>query len=285
MMHMEDVPSDEDEDASEVDDEEDEEQEAHARDTSKVGGGKYAHGNSMKEASGGSDEEDEDEDEDYDSEEDNPNIVDRYAGMKAAARPVQDGGDVLQADMGQGLPYRPGSFDGVISISALQWLCYANSSDQDPRLRLNRFFSSLYSVLKRDAKAVLQFYPENAEQVVIIAQAAARVGFAGGVLVDYPNSTKAKKYFLCLSFERTYQVPQALGTGVGAEQNNYTNSAVAGAVNVVGKVADRRRRHGKGKVAKKSTEWIKKKKELHKRRGKDVKTDSKFTGRRRARGF
>lgn len=121
-------------------------------------------------------------------------------------------GDVLNADIGQGLPFRPGTFDGVISISALQWLCYANSSEQDPRLRLNRFFSSLYSVMKRDAKAVLQFYPESAEQAVIIAQAASRVGFAGGVVIDYPNSSKAKKYYLCLSFERSYTIPTALGT-------------------------------------------------------------------------
>lgn len=26
--------------------------------------------------------------------------------------------------MGQGMPFRAGVFDGVISISALQWLCY-----------------------------------------------------------------------------------------------------------------------------------------------------------------
>ena len=106
---------------------------------------------------------------------------------------LEDVGDVLKSDMGQGLPFRPASFDGVISISAIQWLCYSSSSDQDPKLRLNRFFSALYSVLKRDAKAILQFYPENAEQAYLIAQAASKVGFAGGVLVDYPNSTKAKK--------------------------------------------------------------------------------------------
>lgn len=113
-------------------------------------------------------------------------------------------------DMGQGLPFKPGTFDGIISISALQWLCYADSSEQDPRLRLNRFFSSLYSVMKKDARAILQFYPENEEQAVLIAQSASRVGFAGGIVVDYPNSSKAKKYYLCLSFERSYRVPTAL---------------------------------------------------------------------------
>ena len=133
--------------------------------------------------------------------------------FKVASERESDNGDVLNIDMGQGLPFRPGTFDGVISISALQWLCYSDSSEQDPKLRLNRFFSSLYTILKRDARAVLQFYPENSEQAVLIAQCASKVGFAGGVVIDYPNSTKAKKYYLCLSFERSYKVPNALGTG------------------------------------------------------------------------
>lgn len=131
--------------------------------------------------------------------------------LDVAVESGNDSGDILQADMGQGLPFRPGTFDGVISISALQWLCYSNSSDQDPKLRLNRFFSSLYSILKKDAKAILQFYPETSEQAVLIAQCASKVGFAGGVVVDFPNSSKAKKYYLCLSFERSYQVPTAIG--------------------------------------------------------------------------
>ena len=27
-------------------------------------------------------------------------------------------------------------------------------------------------------------------------------------MVDYPNSTKAKKYYLCLSFEHGYKTPE-----------------------------------------------------------------------------
>jgi len=59
--------------------------------------------------------------------------------------------------------------------------------------------------------AILQFYPESPEQALLIAQSASKVGFAGGLVVNYPNSTEAKKYFLCLSFERSYKVPTALG--------------------------------------------------------------------------
>ena len=35
-----------------------------------------------------------------------------------------------------------------------------------------------------------------------------RAGFTGGLVVDYPNSTKAKKYYLCLSFEHGYKTPE-----------------------------------------------------------------------------
>jgi hypothetical protein len=39
--------------------------------------------------------------------------------------------------------------------------------------------------------------------------------FVIGLVVDYPNSSKSKKFYLCLSFERSYRVPTALGTADG----------------------------------------------------------------------
>lgn len=42
-------------------------------------------------------------------------------------------GDLCLHDMGHGMPIRPGTFDGAISISALQWLCNADRSSHDPR--------------------------------------------------------------------------------------------------------------------------------------------------------
>ena len=205
-------------------------------------------------------------------------------------------GDLLLSDMGQGLPFRPGSFDGAISVSALQWLCYSDSTEQDPKLRLNRFFSSLYSVLKRNARAVLQFYPESAEQAVLIVQAASRVGFAGGLVVDYPNSSKAKKYYLCLSFERTYKIPTALGTGSDAATFGggwrAGGARVGGGVDIIsrdsGSARDKRRSKEKNKgrgSSTKSVDWIMRKKERQRRQGKTVKGDSKYTGRKRSAGF
>ena len=65
-------------------------------------------------------------------------------------------GDVIVSDAGQGLFFRPGTFDGVISISALQWLCNADKRSHHPPKRLYKFFSSLYSCMKRGSRAVFQ---------------------------------------------------------------------------------------------------------------------------------
>ncbi len=78
-----------------------------------------------------------------------------YSGQAGTMRPLQafDGG-VLLSDMGHGLPLRAASFDGAISISAVQWLCHA----AQPELACRRFFGALRHCLKPEAAAILQVY-------------------------------------------------------------------------------------------------------------------------------
>ncbi|GET92340.1 methyltransferase-like protein [Leishmania tarentolae] len=106
--------------------------------------------------------------------------------------------EVLQNDIGTGLPFRPGTFDGCISISVLQWLCHSTKRGEVPQRRLMALFQSLYNALRRGAKAIFQFYPSNPEQVHLITRAAMKCGFDGGVVVDFPHSARAKKYYLVL---------------------------------------------------------------------------------------
>lgn len=120
-------------------------------------------------------------------------------------------GDLILGDMGQGMPFKPGTFDGAISISALQWLCNADKTSHNPHKRLYKFFSTLFSCLTRTARAVFQFYPENADQIEMVTTQAMKAGFYGGIVVDYPNSTKAKKYFLVLMTGGAAPMPTALG--------------------------------------------------------------------------
>lgn len=123
-------------------------------------------------------------------------------------------GDLVMGDMGDGIPFKAGTFDGAISISALQWLCYANKTSHNPRKRLYKFFSTLLASLTRQARCVFQFYPENSDEIEMITTQAMKAGFYGGLVVDYPNSTKAKKYFLVLMTGGSVQLPKALGKTV-----------------------------------------------------------------------
>ncbi|XP_028938576.1 probable 18S rRNA (guanine-N(7))-methyltransferase [Ornithorhynchus anatinus] len=181
-------------------------------------------------------------------------------------------GDLLLGDMGQGVPFRPGTFDGCISISAVQWLCNADKKSHNPARRLFRFFSSLYAALVRPPEPSLQLYPENAEQLELITAQAMKAGFQGGLVVDYPNSTKAKKFFLCLFAGVGGPLPEGLGSQC-AEGEELKESKFS---------RERQRfKTAKGKSVKKSRDWVLEKKERRRRQGKEVRADTRYTGRKR----
>lgn len=174
-------------------------------------------------------------------------------------------GDLLLSDIGQGVPFRPGSFDAAISISAIQWLCNAESNEVNPQGRLSRFFNGLYASLRRGGRAVCQFYPKNDAQRSMITSAAIKAGFGAGILEDEPG-TKNLKYYLVLT------------VGGGEMQGDITG-VVKNMRDV--DVQDARRRSGfTGKKGEKkgSKAWIVRKKEQMERKGKVVKASTKYTG-------
>ena len=175
-------------------------------------------------------------------------------------------GDLLLADIGQGVPFRAGAFDAAISISAIQWLCNADSTDTSPQGRLTRFFNGLYASLRRGGKAVCQFYPKNEAQRNMVSTAAIKAGFGAGLLEDGAGTKHAKVYLV-------------LSVGGGAIEG-----VVEGmdGVDIVerGKINHERKRR-ENLVTKGSKQWILRKKEQMERKGKVVKSDSKFSGRKR----
>ncbi|XP_012495782.1 PREDICTED: probable 18S rRNA (guanine-N(7))-methyltransferase [Propithecus coquereli] len=197
--------------------------------------------------------------------------IDISPAMLDAALDRETEGDLLLGDMGQGIPFKPGTFDGCISISAVQWLCNANKKSDIPVKRLYCFFSSLYSVLVRGARAVLQLYPENSEQLELITAQATRAGFTGGVVVDYPNSAKAKKFYLCLLSGPSTFLPKGLSDnpdGEEAMESSFTNERV-------------RLRLARQAMIRKNRKWVLEKKERCRRQGKEVRPDTQYTGRKR----
>lgn len=194
-------------------------------------------------------------------------------------------GDLLLGDMGQGLALRPGIIDGAISISAVQWLCNADKSSHEPRLRLKAFFGSLYRCLARGARAVFQMYPENIAQRELILRSAMHAGFAGGVVIDYPHSAKSRKEYLVLTCG-----PPSLSTAVPrgkGEDGESCSEDESSEENQTVCISDRNRPKKKQKITRKGKgkDWIFKKKEQLRRKGNAVPPDTRYTGRKRKARF
>ena len=151
--------------------------------------------------------------------------------------------------------------DTCISISVLQWLLSAETSHptSSPPHRLTRFFTTLHAALKNPSRAVFQFYPTSDDQVQLITSIAQKAGFGGGVVVDYPNSKKARKVFLCLF----------VGGGGGGQQQQQVPKGLEGDEDAEARATFEKRRErlrarekaGKRKNIK-DRDWILKKKEV-----------------------
>lgn len=132
----------------------------------------------------------------------------------------------------------------------------------------------------------------------MITQSAQRAGFGGGIVVDYPNSKKARKMYLCLMVGQQ-EIPKGRdGEEMGLADKEHLRDGVRN--------EQRRRKDkagGAGKKKKAKTEitakdWVLKKKDLYRTRGKEgcvqvvrltqmsltknrVPRDSKYTARKR----
>ncbi|GCB60308.1 hypothetical protein scyTo_0009154 [Scyliorhinus torazame] len=193
--------------------------------------------------------------------------VDISTAMLDVALEREVEGDLILGDVGAGIPFRAGTFDGCISISALQWLCNADKKSHSPPKRLYKFFSSLYASLVRGARAVFQFYPENSEQVGCYNIKIVELNTQHMVCICV--------FFLCLFVGVSGKLPMGLGAQQGEEttgQVQFTNARL-------------RFKSLKGKPAKRSRDWILEKKERRRRQGRTVRNDTKYTGRKRKTHF
>jgi 18S rRNA (guanine1575-N7)-methyltransferase len=212
--------------------------------------------------------------------------VDVSPSMLQVARREGCEGDLVVNDIGEGLPFRPASFDGAVSISTVQWLCTAFRSAHNPRSRIKRFFETLFACLRKGTRAVLQLYPENKQQLDMLTMAAQRAGFSGGVVVDYPNSTRAKKMFLVLMCGASQApAPQGLN-GEEPPEGDEAAAAPRDQVQMAQRERTNNKRGGKSKrVEVKKKDWIAAKKERRRAQGKKTANDSKYSGRSRGPKF
>eukprot|EP00917_Polyrhabdina_sp_WS-2016_P000073 GHVP01000106.1.p1 GENE.GHVP01000106.1~~GHVP01000106.1.p1 ORF type:complete len:334 (-),score=91.86 GHVP01000106.1:547-1548(-) len=184
-------------------------------------------------------------------------------------------GELMECDMGSPCPFRPGIFDGVISISALQWLCVANSKEDSPVWRLRTFFRWLGSCMKHDAIACLQFYPENKQQQQLIIDSAKKEGLQGAIVDDFADSKKARKQYFLVSNTRI-DFPEALKAHGKEEVKEGIKSTTRREERRISKIR-------KTKLS--NRQKVHAMKDRQRRKGKNVREDNKYTGRRRKAAF
>jgi len=103
---------------------------------------------------------------------------------------------------------------------------------------------------------------------------AKRAGFNGGLVIDYPESSKAKKYYLVLI--------------IGGQANPCLPKPLSAVNGSTVSYAERSSRSSKGQQrhgVKSVKDWIQGKKERRRRQGKETRPDSKYTGRKRSNRF
>jgi 18S rRNA (guanine1575-N7)-methyltransferase len=188
--------------------------------------------------------------------------LDISASMLAVALEREVEGDMFLSDIGQGISFRPGTFDAAISISAIQWLCNAETSTERPEMRLKRFFEGLYASLKRGGRAVCQFYPKDDKQKKMISDAAIKAGFGAGLLEDRAG-TKGMKVYLVLTVGESRDITGVVDGIDGVEVDDYR----------------RRKVKKEGKTSRRAE--ILRRKARMESKGKVVKASTKYTGRKR----
>jgi SAM-dependent methyltransferase len=95
-------------------------------------------------------------------------------------------------------PFRPNIFDGIISISALQWI-YRNPSSTKMETNFINLLRSFYTIVKPNAKIIFQFYPRSDEILSNMKRLInLKTEFDGGFFIDHPNNPKKRRIFLKL---------------------------------------------------------------------------------------
>jgi len=108
-------------------------------------------------------------------------------------------GAVVRCDFAQGLPFRGNCFDGIVSVSAAQWLC-AGQEEELSGKKLSRFFQSVTRILKPNKTAALQVYPKDVQETFLWERGLELCeGIDGSAVVGFPHArNKARKMFVCL---------------------------------------------------------------------------------------
>ncbi len=103
--------------------------------------------------------------------------------------------EVKKGDM-RHIPFPDSSFEGIVSISALQWVS-ARKGPEGKR-NLKRTAGEFYRILKRHGKALIQFYPKSEEEMLRAAKAFRAAKFKTIIHLENENNPRRRRIYLLL---------------------------------------------------------------------------------------
>jgi len=81
-------------------------------------------------------------------------------------------------------------FDGVVSVSALQWI--------KDKQELQKIAKGIYSILNEESPLVIQFYPKSEQELNETAKIFLQNGFHGQIVTDWPEIPKNRTTYLVM---------------------------------------------------------------------------------------
>jgi cyclopropane fatty-acyl-phospholipid synthase-like methyltransferase len=110
---------------------------------------------------------------------------------KMTEKAKEKGFNVYVGDMRQvGGIFSGQKFDGVVSVSALQWI-------KDKR-EIQKIAQGIYSILNKDGALVIQFYPKSEQELKKTASVFTKNGFHGQIITDWPDIPKNRTIYLVM---------------------------------------------------------------------------------------
>ncbi|NUN11378.1 class I SAM-dependent methyltransferase [Candidatus Micrarchaeota archaeon] len=119
------------------------------------------------------------------------NVVGIDSSQEMLDKKIDKSLELKLADFSYRIPFPFRSFDGVVSISALQWV------SQNGFLT-TRSAEEFYRILRKGGRGVIQFYPKTEEEFITVGKEFKRVGFKVTLVTDEPKNPKKRKLFLVL---------------------------------------------------------------------------------------
>ncbi|MFH1779946.1 MAG: class I SAM-dependent methyltransferase [Candidatus Micrarchaeota archaeon] len=97
--------------------------------------------------------------------------------------------NLVLGDFTKRMPFKASEFNGIVSISAFQWV----SANSEKTLSAAKEFRRL---LKKNGKGVIQFYPKSEDEFIATGRVFKRVGFKVRLVTDSPASPKKRRVYL-----------------------------------------------------------------------------------------